>query len=129
MAKQKILIVVSNHPVAKWESEQLKGWDHVLYTPHPIVPPDMTARELDKLVVDFMQESILPCIDLLHIDEYYFCIQGDYGFTFRVQQEILSDLYVDYEKFVFPTTERKVVEVLVNGVVVKNSEFKFVQWR
>ena len=124
----KTLVVVSNHPVDKWDDTQLQGWDDISYIPHPIIPATMTGVEIDKLVIEVM-DKIMLAIDLTNVSNTYFCIQGDYSFVFRLWKEIEYSLCVNDEQFVFPTTDRKVVETIKDGVTVKETIFKFVQWR
>lgn len=121
------LIVISNHAPDKWSKEQRAGWD-IVYIPHPYIKADMDRQELVRIVTDLFRDEVLPHIENIH--NTYFCIQGDYGFTFLMQQEVLYSCYPDLNQFVFPTTERFSQErELPDGTVVKEQLFKFVQWR
>ena len=126
----KTLLVVSNHPVEKWEEAQKRGWDDIVYIPHPPIDARLSNRELDKLVLNTM-EIIKEAPDIQNIDNTYFCIQGDYGFTYRLQREIEYCFYIHPEQFVFPTTERTIINTTINadGSFVKETVFRFIQWR
>ena len=126
----KTLIVMSNHPVDNWEQAQTAGWDTIHYLPHPMISADMTGKDLDKLVLKETL-AIIDKVDINNVANTYFCIQGDYSFCYRIWKEIEFSLNINSEQFVFPITERKVINTAIkpDGSYTKETVFKFAQWR
>lgn len=122
----KRLVVLSNHPPTNWSEEMKKGWDEIIYIPHPHIPPDMSREELEKLAQVYVEELFSyndSCLDT------YFTIQGEYLFTLLVTLGLL-ERGVELDKFIYPTTQRVSKEELQSdGSIKKVQFFKFVQWR
>jgi len=134
MENKKILIVVSNHPPEKWEDEQRKGWDKIIYLPFPNIPPSLDREKVEEMAFTFFVNDILDAIVAEKSRyKYSFCIQGDYLFSYCLYKNIEECLKKKKKcspLFVFPSTERKVEEkIKEDGSVEKISTFKFVRWR
>ena len=114
------LLVISNHSVTSWSNDQKRGWDEIIFHPFPNVSPKASVKEvfdmaddLIKKIADFIREN----------PDGKVCLQGEFSLCFVVFKSI------DEPIFVFPTTERVVEEKVIDGKTVKNSVFRFVQWR
>lgn len=122
---KKILVVVSNHNPNQWAVEQKEGWDDIVYFQFPNIPASATRDDVKKLVTEYIEKIEKA---LHNKQDVYFCIQGEYLFTILLINKLLDHFSID--KFIFPTTERCVVEIQKeDGSVEKISRFKFVRWR
>jgi hypothetical protein len=124
----KNLLVISNHAPEKWSEKQKEGWDNIEFVPFPNVAPDMSSQEMiEKLVT-----PLCGCIGEFYsrCDEEsakgYVSIQGE----FSLCKAVFDALHGGDINWVFPTTERKVVETQnPDGTITKTAIFEFVQWR
>jgi len=124
----KCLLVISNHSPDKWDGKQKEGWDKIEFHPFPNVPADASQKqvilEYATPICQKIGEFYANC-DKINATGYV-SIQGE----FSLCKAIFDALHGENVKFVFPTTERKVVETLnPDGTTTKQSIFEFVQWR
>jgi hypothetical protein len=119
----KRLLVISNHAPDKWDNDQKKDWSEIQYFPFPNVDPHKGNREIITGEVATICAEIGRFYSACDEDgnEGYVTLQGE----FTVCKGVFDALHDDDVHFVFPTTERKVVEK--DGI--KTSVFEFVQWR
>lgn len=117
MHSEKKMLVITNHPIDKWESAQKAGWE-LTYFPFPNVDPHLNSNDI-KLHVDLVIHKILNFVQ--KNTNAYVCLQGEFSVCYRV----FTNPKMQKVKFIFPTTERVVVE---KGNE-KYSVFRFVQWR
>lgn len=112
------LLNLSNHPIATWTEKQLaearRLYGDVEDLPFPLIPPDMTEEELEKLVEEYLQEIKQRAPAAVHI-------MGEMTFTCRLVQKLKEAGITCLAS----TTERLVQEV--DGK--KITEFRFVRFR
>ncbi len=123
----KKLLVISNHAPEKWSESQKEGWDSIEYIPFPNIPAESTSAEV-------IEQYAIPLCGKIgefygECDEKgaegYVTIQGE----FSLCKAIFDSLHGEV-KFIFPTTERKVVEITnPDGSVTKTATFEFIRWR
>jgi hypothetical protein len=124
----KYLLVISNHNPDKWSENQKQGWDRIEFHPFPNIPADISSAE----VIENFATPICQKIGEFYskCDEQgadgYVTIQGE----FSLCKAVFDALHGEDVRFVFPTTERKVVETQnPDGTTTKTAIFEFVQWR
>ena len=111
----KKLLVISNHPVAKWDDSPKMGWDVIDYIPFPNIPAAMPKEKVIDLADDLFSNIVRE------YPEHTVTIQGEFSLTCAV----VSRLSLSGREVIFPTTERVTVEKDGNKI----STFTFVQWR
>lgn len=119
-----MLINLSNHPSARWGTEQKEAassnYGDIVDLEFPDISPDYTYEQVYKLAQDFLLqcEEILPSpsgTDAVHLTgEIVFCA-------------ILSRLLLQKGYAVVCSTTRRVVDVLDDGTILRR--FKFVAFR
>lgn len=118
-----VLVNISNHPSAKWSDAQKSVFDKIIDIPFPNVDPKATTTQIHELAEEYATKfyrsiSIEDCCFINLVGEFSFCyilrskLDNFYGF-----------------QFVVATTERQVVETVVDGITKKDVTFSFVQWR
>ena len=119
----KKLLVISNHEPSKWSEKQREGWDDIQYFPFPNVSPQKGVAEIITDEVSKICGEIGRFYSTCDEDgsEGFVTLQGE----FTVCKYVFDALHGENVKFIFPTTERKVVEK--DGT--KTSIFEFVKWR
>lgn len=119
----KKLLVISNHEPSKWSDGQREGWDDIQYYPFPNVSPQKETAEIIADEVSKICGEIGRFYSTCDGDksEGFVTLQGEFTVCFYV----FKSLQDEDVKFIFPTTERKVVEK--DGA--KTSIFEFVKWR
>ncbi len=118
------MINVSNHPSSKWGKKQLeeaRKWGSEVITdiPFPNIPPEATTEEVEELAIHVFNK-------LVEIRDSAVHVMGEMGFTYALIQRLS---YSGYYTVVHSTTERKVTEELVDGIMKKKVEFEFVKFR
>lgn len=122
----KKLLVISNHNPNNWRAEQKNGWDKIEFVEFPNVSPTATVSEMIENEVTAICKRIgefySSCNDNI---EGYVCLQGEFTVCFYVWQTLKNEIENDEIRFIFPTTERVVVEEGDKKISI----FKFVRWR
>jgi len=82
------------------------------------VPPELdNIKEYSQIFIDFLKDNAKK--------EDYVLIQGDFGVVFNIVEFCKSnDL-----KAVYSTTKRIAKEQIINGKIIKTSEFKHIRFR
>jgi len=114
----------------KLTDEQIKdakenlGINEFMYLPQNLqrkfsnVPPELDSiKEYSQIFIDFLKENTKK--------EDYVLVQGDFGVVFNVV-EFCKESNL---KAVYSTTKRVVKEQIIDGKVVKISEFKHIRFR
>jgi len=114
----------------KLTDEQIKdakenlGVDEFVYLPSSLqkkfsnVPPELEdIKEYSKIFIDFLKDNAKK--------EDYVLIQGDFGVVFNVV-EFCKESNL---KAIYSTTKRVAKEQIIDGKVVKISEFKHIKFR
>ena len=124
--KMKMFLLFSH----KLTSEQIKdakenlGVKEFVYLPKDLqerfsnVPPEIDdIKEYSKIFINFLEKNASS--------EDYVLIQGDFGIVFWVVEYCRENNL----KAVYATTKRVVKEEVIDGKVIKISEFKHVRFR
>jgi len=124
----KHLLVISNHAPEKWSDKQKEGWDKIEFHPFPNVPADASTEQIilnyATPICQKIGEFYTNCDNENAIG--YVSIQGE----FSLCKAVFDALHGEDVEFVFPTTERRVVETQnADGTTTKTAIFEFVQWR
>lgn len=115
-----MFINFSNHPSKNWSQKQLeaaRAYGEVEDSPFPVVAPEMTSAEVNKLADEYA-DMLLK----LYGPSATIHVMGEMTFTFMVVEK-LKAMGV---KCVASTTERKTT---YNSDGTKLSEFSFVKFR
>lgn len=119
---RKIFINHTNHPSARWSSEQIsaaRAYGDIVDVPFPVISPNATAEDVSELVQNNLKK-------LLELEPVAVLCQGEYSYTFAMV-ESLKNLGV---KVLAATTERVTAEeILADGSTRHVSTFRFVQFR
>ncbi len=106
------------------DAKENLGVDEFIYLPKNLqekfsnVPPEIDdIKEYSKIFINFLEKNALS--------EDYVLIQGDFGVVFWVVKYCKKNNI----KAVYATTKRVVKEEVIDGKVVKISEFKHVRFR
>jgi len=120
-----MLINLSNHPAAKWSSQQLTAaliYGKIIELPFPDVDPSGDEEYIRTLCEEYLQKIDDISRDLAcHVSEIVVHIMGEMTFTFTM----VNSLQKQGIMCIASATER--VSSEENGV--KISEFRFVQFR
>lgn len=121
------LLAITNHNPEKWDEEQKKGWDEIIFVPFPNIPSELDTESVAEIadeIYDIVMSFYRKCDD-----EYvsgYIMLQGE----FSLCKLVFDKLHKENVKWAFPTTDRKVIEKInEDGTVTKTSVFQFVRWR
>jgi len=126
--RSKHLLTISNHAPEKWSDKQKQGWDKIEFYPFPNIPADISSAEVIVNYATPICQKIGEFYNNCDVEnaEGYVNIQGE----FSLCKAVFDALHGENVRFVFPTTERKVVETQnPDGTTTKTAIFEFVQWR
>ena len=114
----------------KLTDEQIKdakenlGVDEFVYLPLSLqkkfsnVPPELEdIKEYSKIFIDFLKDNAKK--------DDYVLVQGDFGVVFNLVEFCKENNL----KAVYSTTKRVVKEQIINGKIIKTSEFKHIRFR
>jgi len=114
----------------KLTDEQIKdakenlGVDEFVYLPLSLqkkfsnVPPELEdIKEYSKIFIDFLKDNAQK--------EDFVLIQGDFGVVFNLVEFCKENNL----KAIYSTTKRVVKEQVINGKIIKTSEFKHIRFR
>jgi len=114
----------------KLTEEQIKdakenlGVNEFIYLPKDLqykfsnVPPEIEdIKEYSQIFIDFLKENVKK--------EDFVLVQGDFGVVFNIVEFCKENNL----KAVYSTTKRVVKEKVIDGKVVKISEFKHIKFR
>lgn len=128
-----MFINLSNHPSEKWSDKQLEEarkygtiYGKIIDMPFPQISPTATSEEIDELVNEYYQKILesIPIERIIFINNeksFAVLVQGEFVFTYRLVN-LLKDKGIIV---VAARTERKVKELVENGIPKKVSEFNF----
>lgn len=125
-----ILFNISNHPSNGWSEQQRRDWDEIIDFPFPNIPAEADMLHVENSAC-YIASDVVQTMRNRGIDRAFISLQGDYSLCHCFQQQlnfVLDDSrnrQLDIS-FVFPTSERRVVEN-PDGTIVRT--FQFVQWR
>ena len=117
----KKLLNISNHSSKNWSDAQKAGWAEIIDIQFPNVPSTANFEQVNNMACQiceqigkFLNEN--PNSKVM--------LQGEFTLCAIVFASV-SDF-----PFIFPTTERKVIETVnADGTTTKTAVFEFVQWR
>ena len=125
-----VLFNISNHPSNGWSNEQRRDWDEIVDISFPNIPAQDGMLEVENAAC-YIASDVVQSMRNRGIERAFISLQGDYSFCHVFQQQlnfVLDDScnrQLDIS-FVFPTSERRVVEN-EDGTITRT--FQFVQWR
>jgi hypothetical protein len=124
----KYLLVISNHAPEKWSEAQKQGWNKIEFYSFPNIPADISSAEVIENFATPICQKIGEFYSMCDEEgaEGYVSIQGE----FSLCKAVFDALHGEDIRWVFPTTERRVIETTnADGSTTKTSVFEFVQWR
>lgn len=121
-----MLINLSNHPLNKWSEAQRRAAEGLFGTvvdiPFPTIEPTATLNDVEKTVMDYVQNCILHLKQHTTDKNQAIHIMGEYTFVYLFVKEMEKQKI----QCVASTTERMATD---NADGTKNTLFQFVQFR
>ena len=119
---KKIFVNHTNHPSARWNSEQTavaKIYGEIVDVPFPAVSPHASSEEIRELVQSNAEK-------ILSLEPAAVLCQGEFNYTFAMVERLKN-----FGVTVVAATSERVSheEILPNGTTRQVSTFNFVQFR